>query len=129
MNPFSLSRMLCTGIGVAGLIVACGNSGAQGFPSGGAPPVATTTLDATVEGAAPPPATTGDSATSGPSSEEASATGSCPSSCTQDSDCFSCPLGDAGGIVCCDTNSSMCFPTSATVCPASNSGDGGNGPS
>jgi hypothetical protein len=129
MNPFSpLSRMLCTGIGVAGLIVACGNSGAKGFPaSSGAPPVTTSTVDATVVESAAPPVTTGtDSSTTGNSTDEASA---CPSTCSQDSDCLNCPLGDGGGIVCCDTNSSMCFPTSATVCSGSNGGDGGNGPS
>ena len=41
----------------------------------------------------------------------------CASSCKSDSDCQnSCPA-TSQGTACCDTQTSTCFPTTASVCP------------
>ena len=48
---------------------------------------------------------------------DASTGGTCPSTCTTDSECATgCPA-TAGAVNCCDTVTSACFMSAASVCP------------
>jgi hypothetical protein len=50
--------------------------------------------------------------------------GVCPSTCNIDSDCQAACPASPGAINCCDTVTSACFTSAATVCPDMTSGSG-----
>ena len=116
-----LWALALAGLGVTAAPAGCGgsNTGYGAFASadgGGA------TYDAT-NGSSSGSPSNGVGSSNGSSGDDGSQQ-TCPTMCTQDSDCqTNCPAAPNGGINCCDVTSGSCFsPSNTSTCPVAEAG-------